>query len=319
MPASANEGQVLKLIRELTRELKEQAFKVATDPTNLCRRVDASLKRAFVQCPSVKGGKLNILDFSARKQAGEKISMATCYDYWSARILNQSDLDTLLVGDSLAMVMHGYDSTVHATVEMMATHVAAVRRGAPDKFVIGDMPFLSVRKGLQPAMEAVGALMQAGGNCVKIEGAAGQLDIMAHIVESGVPVMAHLGLTPQSVEAFGGHKVQGRDDAAAAAIVDAAQRVEDAGCFALVLECVPQGLARAISAQLTIPTIGIGAGAGTDGQVLVLQDMLGMDADFKPKFLRHYMDGHHTLLDAVNHYHQDVTSGNFPCAKEAYA
>ena len=164
---------------------------------------------------------MNILDFAQRKCRGEKISMVTCYDYWSARILNTTDIDTLLVGDSLAMVMHGYDSTVHATVDMMATHMAAVRRGAPDKFVIGDMPFLSVRKGLGPAMDAVMALMQAGSNCVKIEGAEGQLDIMAHIVESGVPVMGHLGLTPQSVEAFGGHKVQGRSEGDAAEILQA--------------------------------------------------------------------------------------------------
>ncbi len=262
---------------------------------------------------------MNILDFAARKQAGEKISMATCYDYWSARILNASDLDTLLVGDSLAMVMHGFDSTVHATVDMMAMHTAAVRRGAPDKFVIGDMPFLSMRKGLQAAMDAVGALMQAGANCVKIEGVAGQADIMAHIVQSGVPVMGHLGLTPQSVEAFGGHKVQGRSQAAAAAILADARAAQDAGCFALVLECVPQQLAVQITDSLQIPTIGIGAGAGTDGQVLVLQDMLGMDAGFKPKFLRHYLQGQETVLGAVNRYHADVTTGRFPCAGEAYA
>ncbi|MEM9620055.1 MAG: 3-methyl-2-oxobutanoate hydroxymethyltransferase [Pseudomonadota bacterium] len=261
---------------------------------------------------------MNILDFAARKQARTKITMVTCYDFWSAQILNDSDIDTLLVGDSLAMIMHGYDSTVHASVDMMATHVAAVRRGAPDKFIIGDMPFLSVRKGLEPAMEAVAALMQAGANCVKIEGADGQLDIMAHIVESGVPVMGHLGLTPQSVEAFGGHKVQGRSDADAERICAAAQGLEQAGCFALVLECVPQQLARTITENVSIPTIGIGAGAATDGQVLVLQDLLGMNAAFKPKFLRHYMAGHGALLEAVNQYHADVTSGGFPCAQEAY-
>lgn len=262
---------------------------------------------------------MNILEFSKRKRAGEKISMVTCYDHWSARILNESALDTLLVGDSLAMVMHGFDSTVHATVEMMATHVAAVRRGAPDKFVIGDMPFLSVRKGLAPAMDAVHALMAAGSNCVKIEGAQGQLDLMSHIVESGVPVMGHLGLTPQSVEAFGGHKVQGRNEGDAAKIIEAAHAVQDAGCFALVLECVPQALGRVITEQLDIPTIGIGAGQDTDGQVLVLHDMLGMDDKFKPKFLRHYLNGHESVLGALNHYHDDVISGAFPTSAEAYA
>jgi 3-methyl-2-oxobutanoate hydroxymethyltransferase len=262
---------------------------------------------------------VNVLDFARRKRAGEKISMVTCYDHWSARILNSSDIDSLLVGDSLAMVMHGYDSTVHATVDMMATHIAAVRRGAPDKFVIGDMPFLSVRKGLVPAMEAVADLMQAGSNCVKVEGAKGHVEIVAHIVASGVPVMGHLGLTPQSVEVFGGHKVQGRKEGQAAEILDAAISLQDAGCFALVLECIPADLGRVITDQLEIPTIGIGAGAGTDGQVLVLHDLLGMDNSFMPKFLRHYANCHDTVQLAVNHYHADVLNGVFPSCDEAYA
>ena len=245
--------------------------------------------------------------------------MVTCYDHWSAKILNESQIDTILVGDSLAMVMHGFDSTVHATVPMMASHIAAVRRGAPDKFIIGDMPFLSVRSGREAAMRTVCELMQAGSNCVKIEGADGQLDIMSHIVESGVPVMAHLGLTPQSVEAFGGHRVQGRTEGAAARLLAQAKAVEAAGCFALVLECVPAALARAITEQLSIPTIGIGAGADTDGQVLVLHDMLGMDEHFKPKFLRYYLDGWHRVLESVNEYHNDVVSRAFPAEAESYS
>lgn len=261
----------------------------------------------------------SVLDFARRKCQGKKISMLTCYDHWSARILNESNVDTLLVGDSLAMVMHGHSSTVHATVEMMATHVAAVRRGAPDKFIVGDMPFLSVRKGLAPAMDAVHDLMQAGSNCVKIEGAPGQLDIMAHIVESGVPVMGHLGLTPQSVEAFGGHKVQGRNEGAAEQILKQARDIEAAGCCALVLECVPAPLAQRITRELKIPTIGIGAGADTDGQVLVLHDMLGMDNGFKPKFLRHYLKGQAQILEAVDTYHEDVQAGVFPATVESYA
>ena len=262
---------------------------------------------------------MNILDFAQRKCRGEKISMVTCYDTWSARILNQSDIDTLLVGDSLAMVMHGYDSTVHATADMMATHVAAVRRGAPDKFIVGDMPFLSLRRGLSAAMDTVLALMQAGGNCVKIEGAVGQLDLMTHIVQSGVPVMGHLGLTPQSVEAFGGHRVQGRNEGDAAAIVDAAKQLQDAGCFALVLECVPAELGQLITQRLHIPVIGIGAGPATDGQVLVLHDMLGMDSAFKPKFLRHYAQGEAVISQALQQYHADVHSGAFPATAEVYA
>ena len=262
---------------------------------------------------------MNVLDFGKRKRSGQKLSMVTCYDHWSARILNDSDVDCLLVGDSLAMVMHGFESTVHATVDMMATHVAAVRRGAPDKFVVGDMPFLAARRGTPAAMDAVYALMQAGSNCVKIEGAAGQLDLMAHIVESGVPVMGHLGLTPQSVEAFGGHKVQGRNEGDAARILADAKALEAAGCYALVLECVPESLGKAVSSELDIPTIGIGAGAHTDGQVLVLHDLLGMDTKFKPKFLRHFADGQSVVGDAVNQFHADVVAGAFPNDKEVYA
>lgn len=261
---------------------------------------------------------MNILDFAKKKRAAAKISMVTCYDFWSAQILNSSDIDCLLVGDSLAMVMHGFDSTVHATVDMMATHIAAVRRGAPDKFIIGDMPFLAARKGTEHAMDAVFALMQAGSNAIKIEGARGQLDLMAHIVESGVPVMGHLGLTPQSVEAFGGHKVQGRNEGDAAKIVEDAKALEAAGCFAMVLECVPAALGRTITAELEIPTIGIGAGAETDGQVLVLHDMLGMNSQFKPKFLRHYLDGHGSVQTAINRYHRDVVEGSFPNKEEIY-
>ena len=262
---------------------------------------------------------MNILDFQARKRDSQKISMVTCYDYTSATILNQTDVDTLLVGDSLAMVMHGHDSTVHADIDMMALHTAAVCRGAPDKFVVADMPFLSVRSGDSAAMRDVAKLMRAGANAVKIEGEAGQTDLMAHIVESGVPVMGHLGLTPQSVEAFGGHKVQGRTEGQAAAILESARRLEAAGCFALVLECVPSVLAQSITRELTIPTIGIGAGPQTDGQVLVYQDMLGMTHGFKPKFLRHFADGHTLVTDAVNRFHSETAEGTFPTKAESYA
>lgn len=262
---------------------------------------------------------MNVLDFAGRKRVGQKLSVLTCYDYWSAQILNNSDIDCLLVGDSLAMVMHGYDSTVYATVDMMATHIAAVRRGAPNKFIIGDMPFLTTRKGLNAAMDAVTRLLQAGCNAIKVEGAAGQLDLTAHIVESGVPVMGHLGLTPQSVEALGGHRVQGRSDGAAQDIGDSARALEDAGCFALVLECVPAALATSITRSLMIPTIGIGAGAGTDGQVLVLQDMLGMNANFNPTFLRQYLSGDIAIRNAVNQFHEDTLSGRFPTEDEAFA
>ena len=182
---------------------------------------------------------MNTLDFAKRKAADDPIAMVTCYDYWSARVLSRTDVDCLLVGDSLAMVMHGFDSTVHATIDMMALHAAAVRRGAPGAYIVGDMPFLTMRRGQGCAMKAVQTLMCAGVNAVKVEGEAGQADLIAHIVESGVPVMGHLGLTPQSVHAFGSHRIQGRNASQAAQILDSAKRLQQAGCFALVLECTP--------------------------------------------------------------------------------
>ncbi|HKI75460.1 MAG TPA: 3-methyl-2-oxobutanoate hydroxymethyltransferase, partial [Pseudomonadales bacterium] len=190
---------------------------------------------------------MNILTFRQRKQDSQKISMVTCYDNWSARILNDTDVDCILVGDSLAVVMHGFDSTVHATLEMMTLHVAAVARGAPDKFIVADMPFLSCSKGLEVAMDAVHQLMAAGAHAVKIEGAAHQLDIIRHIVEAGVPVMGHIGLTPQSIHNLGGHKVQGKDETKAATMIESARKLADAGCFAIVLECVPVKLGACIT------------------------------------------------------------------------
>lgn len=262
---------------------------------------------------------LNVLDFSARKRARLPLSMVTCYDYTLARVLDGTAVDCLLVGDSVAMVMHGHPSTVHADVDMMALHTRAVVRGAPRKFVVADMPFLAARKGLVPAMDAVQALMQAGAHAIKIEGARGELDLIAHIVESGVPVMGHLGLTPQSVHALGGHRVQGREDASAARIRDDARALQDAGCFALVLECVPMALSRQISEALTIPTIGIGAGPHTDGQVLVLQDLLGLSTSFKPKFVRHFADGATLVADAVGRFHDEVGARSYPRCNESYA
>jgi 3-methyl-2-oxobutanoate hydroxymethyltransferase len=262
---------------------------------------------------------MNVLEFAARKREGRRLSMVTCYDHAFARILDQTPIDCLLVGDSVAMVVHGFPSTVHADVDLMALHTRAVARGAPRKFLVSDLPFLALRKGLAPAMDAVGALIQAGAHAVKVEGAAGQLDLIAHIVESGVPVMGHLGLTPQSVHALGGHRVQGRDAAAAARIAEDAERAAAAGCFALVLECVPAPLAREITRRIAIPTIGIGAGPGTDGQVLVLHDLLGMQEDFQPRFVRRYADGCGWIARAVTRFHADVTEGRFPECKESYA
>jgi|SRR6185312_9111580 len=261
---------------------------------------------------------LRIQDFAQKKIKGEKISMVTCYDYSFARILSDSEVDCLLVGDSLAMTMHGHSTTLPATIAMMALHTAAVVRGASNKFIIADVPFLANRKGLTASVTGIGKLMQAGAHAVKIEGAKGNIELISHLVDSGIPVMGHLGLTPQSVNTLGGFRVQGKNPKEHEQIFKDALAMEQAGCFALVLECIPASLAKEISAALKIPTIGIGAGSAADGQVLVLQDMLGMGKDFHPKFLRTYLKGFDLIKDAFNHYHREVTTGEFPSEKESY-
>ena len=240
---------------------------------------------------------MTVPDFKRYKENSRPLSMVTSYDSWSAGIIQGSGIDCILVGDSLAMTMHGYDSTIPATVDLMALHTAAVRRGAPEAFLIGDMPFLSHRKGLEPAMTAAEQLMRAGANAIKLEGTRGHTEIIRHITESGVPVMGHIGLTPQSVHQMGGFKVQGKESDRAEQLESDALALEEAGCFALVLECVPRLLARRITEKLTIPTIGIGAGNGCDGQVLVLQDLLGLNTEFRPRFVRTFMDGHSLILE----------------------
>lgn len=261
----------------------------------------------------------SLLDFIQMKKEKQKISMVTCYDHWTAKIINKSHVDSILVGDSLAMVMHGFPSTLQATVEMMALHTSAVVRGAPEKFVISDMPFLSYRKDLNGAMLAVEKLMQTGAHAVKLEGVDGHQEIIKHIVQSGVPVMGHLGLTPQSVHQLGGFRVQGRDSEAAKSLVRQAVELQGLGCFSLVLECVPAQLAQEVTETLTIPTIGIGAGPKTDGQVLVLQDLLGGQDDFHPKFLRTYLDSSSLIEGALNSYDNEVKKSLFPGEKESYS
>lgn len=245
--------------------------------------------------------------------------MVAAYDALMARIVAASEADAILVGDSVAMVVHGHPSTVHATLDMMCTHVAAVRRGAPDFMVVADLPFLAVRRGLAVATEAAGALVQAGATAVKLEGLAGHEDVVAHLVTSGIPVMGHLGLTPQSVNQLGGYRVQGRAPAEAERLRSDAQKLEELGAFSVVLECVPALLATAITEERTIPTIGIGAGPGTAGQVLVLSDLLGFDAAFQPRFVRRYAQGHALVSEAVNRFARDVRAAQFPAREEVLA
>ena len=190
---------------------------------------------------------MNITELKKRKSEGQKLSMVTCYDYWSAKIINESQIDFVLVGDSSAMVMHGFEDTIPATIEMIATHVAAVRRGAPKKFIIADLPFLSFRGDLSQNLSSVRQLMQAGAHAVKLEGFDGNAELVQHLTQSGVPVMGHVGLTPQFVNAFGGFKVQGRAEEQRHKILTEARGLEDAGCFSVVLECVPGDLATEIT------------------------------------------------------------------------
>jgi 3-methyl-2-oxobutanoate hydroxymethyltransferase len=256
--------------------------------------------------------------FAAAKAAGAKIVMVTAYDAWSARLLADSPVDCILVGDSAMMVVHGDKDTLGATPELMAMHTRAVARGAPGKFIVADMPFLAARKGETHALECAALLLQAGASAVKVEGAQGHTHVIRHLVESGVPVMGHLGLTPQWVRGLGGFKVQARDAAAAGRLREDASALEQAGIFALVLECIPQALAAEVTSALRIPTIGIGAGSGCDGQVLVLHDMLGLNPDFKPRFARRFADGAALVRSGAERFAASVRSGDFPAHEEGF-
>ncbi len=261
---------------------------------------------------------MNVIEFQNKKKKKEKITMITCYTHWEARILDQTPMDVLLVGDSLAMVIYGHPTTLPATVEMMARHTEAVVRGAPHKFVISDLPFLSFRKGITESMNTVEKLMQTGAHAVKLEGIDGHEETVKHIVQSGVPVMGHIGLTPQSFHGLGGFKVQGQTEEQKNILMKQALKLQECGAFSIVLECVPDDIATAITQKLSIPTIGIGAGKNTDGQVLVLQDALGMNSTFKPKFVRHFMNGEKELMMAATNYHNAVKTGEFPTLDESY-
>jgi len=261
-----------------------------------------------------------ITDFTKAATEGRAISMVSCYDATAAAFLLDSPVDAILIGDSGAMMQAGLPDTVRANLEMMCFFTASVARGCRGKKVmVADLPFLSFRKGLEPAVDAVQQLMQAGAHAVKLEGAQGNLDLIQHLVESGVPVMGHLGLTPQFVHLFGGYKIQGREAAAAETILRDAKALEKAGCFSLVLECVPADLARQITEALTIPTIGIGSGSGTSGQVLVWHDMLGLNRDFQPSFVRHFAELANPIQEGLKNFHQAVQSRDFPAKSETPA
>ena len=235
--------------------------------------------------------KNTVATFLAMKQKGEKISMLTCYDYSTARLEEEAGINGILVGDSLGNVMLGLPDTISVTMEDMITFGGAVARACNDTMVVIDMPFMSYQVSVEQAVMNAGRLMKEGrANAVKLEGGAAVCPQIKAITDAGIPVMAHLGLTPQSVNALGGHRVQGKSEDGAKRLVEDALAIQEAGAFAVVLECIPAKLAELISSKLTIPTIGIGAGAGCDGQILVYQDMLGLFSGFKPKFVKHFAE-----------------------------
>lgn len=257
--------------------------------------------------------KNTVLSLMKMKESREKISMLTCYDYSTARLMEDSGINMILVGDSLGNTMLGYPDTLSVTMEDMIHHGAAVVRGCNDIFVVVDMPFMSYQTSVYDAVVNAGRLIkETGCNAVKLEGGAAVKDQIRAITDAGIPVVAHIGMTPQSVNAFGGFKVQGKSEAQAAQILQDAYDVQEAGAFMVVLECVPAKLAALISEKLTIPTIGIGAGEGCDGQVLVYQDMLGMFQDYVPKFVKHFANAGEMMVQAFKDYDQEVKAGTYP-------
>ena len=254
------------------------------------------------------------------KKEGRRISQLTCYDYSTARLMKEADVDTILVGDSLGMTMQGYDTTLPVTMDEMIVYGRSVVRGATEQFVIMDMPFMSYQVSVAQAVENAGRLIkETGANAVKLEGGAAVTGQIKAIVDSGIPVCAHIGMTPQSVNVFGGFKVQGKSEAQAKKLIEDALAVQEAGAFAVTLECVPEKLATLVTKKLYIPTIGIGAGAGCDGQVLVYADMLGMFSDFTPKFVKRFAETGKLMTDAFKAYIEEVKAGTYPEAKHTYA
>lgn len=262
---------------------------------------------------------VTIHDLRASKEAGERFAMLTAYDASSAALLDELGVPVLLVGDSLGMVALGYDSTVPVSLDEMLHHTAAVSRGAPHSLVVGDLPFGTYQDGPSQAFaSAVRMLKEGAANAVKLEGGGPMVEVTAHLVRAGIPVMGHLGLTPQAVNQFGGFKVQGRDDAQARELIDDARALADAGAFAIVLECIPESLAEEVTAAVPVPTIGIGAGPHCDGQVLVWHDLLGLTTGRLPRFVKAYTDLRSEIASAVKSYVHEVADGAYPGPEHTY-
>lgn len=263
--------------------------------------------------------KNTVQTFKEAKNNHTKLAMLTAYDYSTAKLQDEAGIHGILVGDSLGNVILGYEDTISVTMEDMIHHGAAVARGAKNALVVVDMPFMSYQTSVYDAVVNAGRLMKEGrANAVKLEGGVSVCPQIKAITDAGIPVMAHLGLTPQSINAFGGFKVQGKNEAGARKLIDDAKAVEEAGAFALVLECVPAKLAKIISEQLTIPTIGIGAGAGCDGQILVYQDMLGMFSDYTPKFVKRFAEVGSVMKEAFANYIKEVQAETYPAEEHTF-
>ncbi len=263
--------------------------------------------------------KNTVSTFLSQKQKGEKITMLTAYDYSTAKLIDEAGINSILVGDSLGTVILGYEDTLPVTMEDILHHTRAVTRGAKNALVVADMPFMSYQTSVYDAVKNAGRLVKEGGAAaVKLEGGASVTEQISAIVKASIPVVGHIGLTPQSVNVFGGHKVQGKSEESAKQIIEDAKAVEKAGAFAIVMECVPAKLAEVITKTVSVPTIGIGAGAGCDGQVLVYQDMLGMFSDFCPKFVKKYADVGEIMKEAFKQYKNDVQSGAFPTQEHTF-
>lgn len=263
--------------------------------------------------------KKTILDIQKMKAEGEKISVLTCYDFPTARILDSCGIDILLVGDSAGVVVAGYENTLPVTVDDIVYHTRAVIRAEPKALVIADMPFLSYQVDLSEARRNAGRLIKEGGAAaVKLEGGEHAAPVIRAVIDMDIPVMAHIGLTPQSVHRMGGYKVQGKTDVQAEKLIADAKAVEAAGAFAVVLEGIPLKLARRITGELTIPTIGIGAGPHCDGQVLVIHDILGLCEKYSPKFVKKYAELRPVIADAVTRYINEVKTGEFPTEANSF-
>lgn len=259
--------------------------------------------------------KITIAHLQAKKKNSQKITMLTAYDYPMARLVDNGQIDTILVGDSLGMVVLGYDSTLPVTMEDMIRHTQAVRRGVKYAFLIGDMPYKSYETKSDAISNARRFMDEAGCDAVKLEGGTESLVAADAIIKAGIPLMGHLGLTPQSIEKLGGYKVQGKTAEAAKVIIDDAKKLQKIGCFSIVLECIPSPIARIITSELKIPTIGIGAGKDCDGQVLVINDMVGLFDRFVPKFVKQYSKISINILEGITAFKEEVESGKFPSSE----